>query len=659
MNLNSLNFFNPSSQIRSDVDEFETIRLKREALDQKIKLRKDYERKYHEIKIEELEKEMNELKFKNQLANKRNQEILNSINTNLYNIYETHKISAHSKVLKENELKKYSDYLNYQIGNIKNEFNQKLMIRKNELKGITAILEKQNSHNEQVLKIENDYTLKIAKMNEELTDKIKVLYEKNKQLENERKATIENYKKMEEVTRESFYKILSKNRIEEEINISNCAVSDNYEGESKKNLVIKENINILKSKNFQDNVSNEISLNTNKVKEAISELSMLPTDQNKKLSHFKGILDEIRERKLEEKKGSTTNQNVKGAKLRENNILQEKIREKINQLKIEHKISNPLSEQGNLTIREVSNAEKNNSSIFTNKPEILQEEEVFSSVKVVNLNESVLDRENLQEIEEKRKSKTVDDFINEKTELKKLPVNLKIKVVKKIIAQIEKNSKSVKPGIAGNYIYQSKHIYSTNKTSQISKFYEILSSLQEPTNSNKDLNFPNDSLVNLLLEILYSNASPNLNRENLSDKHFDEITLTKDLDKNIKYIFDLIFEHIKKIVMDKKTSPNLAGNIIASSLINFEKDQRMQSNLVAVLERKLSQKNAQVGMNTFNSGFNSNIFINFKDTNFNRTFATNMINNNKISLNLNNTSSKVNSKNVETQGIINSFNEIE
>ena len=55
----------------------------------------------------------------------------------------------------------------------------------------------------------------------------------------------------------------------------------------------------------------------------------------------------------------------------------------------------------------------------------------------------------------------------------------------------------------------------------------------------------------------------------------------------------MILTHMKKLLMEKKTSPYVAANILANSMMNFEKDERMTSNLVAVLERKLTQKSVQ------------------------------------------------------------------
>ena len=199
-----------------------------------------------------------------------------------------------------------------------------------------------------------------------------------------------------------------------------------------------------------------------------------------------------------------------------------------------------------------------------------------------------------------------------------IPKEFKLTVVVKIISQIEKNIKGVKPNTPNSYVYQPKHKVSASKQSFKSKFYEIftlINDVDKPKTS--DIPIPNtntDTLIHLLLEIINSNSSPNLNRDNLMGMDYDELTLNKDIDKNIKEIFDLVAEHMKKVVIDRKTSPHMAANVLASSLMNFEKDQRITSNLVAVLERKLSQKavTSQIGMMTGGwggGGFKSNISL--------------------------------------------------
>jgi len=65
------------------------------------------------------------------------------------------------------------------------------------------------------------------------------------------------------------------------------------------------------------------------------------------------------------------------------------------------------------------------------------------------------------------------------------------------------------------------------------------------------------------------------------------------LDSEAKEIFEKFLLQIKKLINDKKTSPNVAANVLANSLMNFEKDGRMTTNLVSVLERKLTHKNVQ------------------------------------------------------------------
>ncbi len=178
-------------------------------------------------------------------------------------------------------------------------------------------------------------------------------------------------------------------------------------------------------------------------------------------------------------------------------------------------------------------------------------------------------------------------------ELIELESDIKFGVLKCVISNIENNIKGVKPNNPATYVYQVKHIFSTNRQSYKSKFYEILKIIKEKEsiNSRVSSNFSQtDSLIFLLLEILNSNSQSNLNESNLKKSDYNETIFDEDLADDIKQIFYLILDHFKKVFKDKKCTPNTSANIIASSLINFEKDQRMTSNLVAVLERKITQK---------------------------------------------------------------------
>jgi hypothetical protein len=681
--------------------EYEQMKMQGEALDCKIKLRKEYESKYHQLKLSQIEKEIEDIKYKNQIANKRNEDLLNSIQKDIYNCYQVNKISSHSKLLKDKETKKYSDYLQYQLSHIRNEFQLKLLAKQNELHGIKSVLENQCNHNEKVLKMESDYSVKMAKMNEELSEKIKMLHEKNKKIEDDRQNILMNYKVMEEKTKETFNKIFevqkesnkqqneklqenksfgideaqieeilrkiknkekSEEKVQEKVahfieNDKNSELKSNLskQQEIKQDIKIVQEYNVnrketisnesfSKHKNekhapiesfpsatpkFESEKSSSVDLSLSKHSEIVKiEIQQEEKKSDppkrvippKRLSHKQGPLDNIR---IEKKKrdsraispkdsGSNLNRTDQVRSLskeKEKKLSNEKIEENLKKLKKDR--SNEKIEEDEFSMEPINQVHKKNEEIdvFTVREKIDVSCEENKKTNTINEKSQNVSEKTLNQKTPVNKKNQIEILLEEKPDLIKVPKEYKILVVKKITSQIEKNSKGAKPNNPSTYVYQSKHMVSSNKPSSKSKFYEILLLSQDTETFSKEItNINTDGLINLLLEILNSNSSLNLNPDNLGGSDYNENYLNNDLDENIKEIFELISEHIKKIVIERKTSPHLAANILASSLFNFNKDQRMTSNLVAVLERKLSQKGrvSQVGMMTggWGSGFN-------------------------------------------------------
>lgn len=87
-------------------EEYDDLKSKGDALQSKLNFRLGYEKQFQENKLSELEQEMEALKYKNQIANKRNEDLLNSIQKDIYKCYRVSTVSSHSKSLLENEKKK-------------------------------------------------------------------------------------------------------------------------------------------------------------------------------------------------------------------------------------------------------------------------------------------------------------------------------------------------------------------------------------------------------------------------------------------------------------------------------------------------------------------------------------------------------------------------
>ncbi len=126
----------------------------------------------------------------------------------------------------------------------------------------------------------------------------------------------------------------------------------------------------------------------------------------------------------------------------------------------------------------------------------------------------------------------LDKLIEEKPELKNVRKEFKIKVLKKVIAFIEKASKSLKPG---NYIYCQKLLNISNKPAIKIKFFEIL--------KNENFDFIGIDMNILLLmigEILNSSAEMNINPSLLRMKEFNENLLESEMNPESYEIFVLI-----------------------------------------------------------------------------------------------------------------------
>ena len=126
----------------------------------------------------------------------------------------------------------------------------------------------------------------------------------------------------------------------------------------------------------------------------------------------------------------------------------------------------------------------------------------------------------------------MEQLIEEKPELKYVRKEFKIKVLKKVIAFVEKASKSLKPG---HFIYTQKLINISNKPQIKAKFYEILK------NENFDLiGIDIDILLLMIGEMLYSTAENNINPNLLRMKDFNENLLESEMNPEAYEIFVLI-----------------------------------------------------------------------------------------------------------------------
>jgi hypothetical protein len=63
------------------------------------------------------------------------------------------------------------------------------------------------------------------------------------------------------------------------------------------------------------------------------------------------------------------------------------------------------------------------------------------------------------------------------------------------------------------------------------------------------------------------------------------------------------------MITEKKTTSPFASNFLTNSLLNFQSNETIFSRLLAVVEKRLNQKN-NIDMSKTNSYFNSKILVN-------------------------------------------------
>jgi len=172
---------------------------------------------------------------------------------------------------------KYKNYLNYQLNNIRKDFQQKILAKQNEMQSIQKIFEIQLQNNEEVLKTENEFTNKISKMNEEFVNKIKILQERNHIIEEERKSVMKNFSVLEENTKKEFSKIIE-NKSDENV------LDESVNFKSKEYIPITNTNIIIDSSNSKIKNLNNLNLDKiNKEKENESNIKKITISSDKKI----------------------------------------------------------------------------------------------------------------------------------------------------------------------------------------------------------------------------------------------------------------------------------------------------------------------------------------------------------------------------------------
>lgn len=155
---------------------------------------------------------MNNIKFKNEIANKRNEHLLNDIQKNVFRIYQASKNSNHSRDLIYKERKRYEEYTGYQLGSIKKEFFSRIQMKQHEIFNIKNAFENQVDKNEEIFKLENLYNQRMENMLKDFSDNMSKLNDRNVKIAHEREEIIKNYINLENKTYEAIHKIMDENK---------------------------------------------------------------------------------------------------------------------------------------------------------------------------------------------------------------------------------------------------------------------------------------------------------------------------------------------------------------------------------------------------------------------------------------------------------------
>ena len=165
------------------------------------------------------------------------------------------------------------------------------------------------------------------------------------------------------------------------------------------------------------------------------------------------------------------------------------------------------------------------------------------------------------------------------------------------------------------FIYVIKYVNTTNKKDLLrNKFYELLDVIKNHPEKEKEIfsKLDIDTSLYLIFEILHSNPNPNLNADDIKNNpSYSEKDFENDLDQRYKPIIDLVIEHLKKMLNEKRIQLSVACNFINKGLLNFDFEEVIESRLLIVLEKKLKKKKNQPNLmsNTFSGGFNLNTNI--------------------------------------------------
>ena len=656
----------------------ELIALHRESsiLTSQIKFRKDIDMQYSKLKLKEVNNDINELQFQSKFANKRNDALLASIQNEQFKGFSIASNSNDSRMKLLEFKSKYEDYYKYQVVQIKKEFNYQLIAKQNELLAAKAVYENQVKQNENIMKMENDYYERINQMNMKIIEKVKELQEKNEKIAKEREKKALMYQEMQRKLNEKIYNT----QLEYHPDVEIKEEKKEEEPQKEEKDLKQSTTSLNKSKKYKTVIEKTYVLNMNHKRGKLDDIrqSQLNSIIQKKKDMLKN--SSITEKRYEEdekkdivdknfgrgvtfgkgeeeidttikKKNSNEDNKEKPITSSIVNVVESKISKTSKKEEDEFDISSPkedspvdnsIKKQSTIKEEEVKVPEiKKEESIIPmknenedkkeEKPKVIEDNKKSLLFSRKESNASITQSQaanNDKPIEQPSSPKEDDDntltpyekLIKNKPPLddKEVLPEYKLQLLKRLIVKIEKYSKTQKPG---KQIYQLKHSKTKNNKELLKeKFYDLIVIIHKGDEKQIEdaFNFLDINMaLQFIFEILYTNINHNINADNLSNKTpYDENDFDKDIDKDYRVIIKLIIEHFKTMITTKKVSLQIACNLLAKSILNFDHDEALTAKLLLVLEKKLAQRSkVPMGNKMFSHTFTSGFNVNFDKTN--------------------------------------------
>ena len=572
-NFEFYNILRNSGSFFTNKEEVINLHTKNMLLNSCIKLRKDIEYEYNKLKINQLKSSINELEFQEKIFENRNQDILSNIQSNSLKGFDLSSRTNQSLGDLYDERKKYQNYLNGLLDTIRDDFIYQLNLKcGNDLEPI--------ENNQNKLRQNNN----MFKFNNEYYSKLKSSIEKKEN----------DFNKINEYYSENPYILKNKEKNDDDTGVLNINISKN-----------NPNLNQL----FINEEDSGISGNNKKQVRYIEKRYVLNRNHNP------GKLDDIRQKQIDKLNEQLKKEYIRpineinssitsGSKSFENINISENIigNDEINFIKDNNNINNSNiimkneSDKKEIISKEISNkTEINNitTTVIEKKTDIkinISENNDTSNVNN-NIPVNTLDFKRFEVPEETKLTVQIED--NPDLNSRNLSNDDKILVLNKLINKIDDQSKTLRDG----KIYEKNIINSINKFELKKKFYDLLKSIKN--NNLNEIELSNDYSIQLIYELL--NSSPEIcitdTQKLLNKNDYNEIDLKKDINPSFLKIFEIILEHIKKMVDLKRIDVSLACEIFINSLLKDKlNDNNLKMKLNMLLEKIFMIKSNEINL---------------------------------------------------------------